>query len=96
MAIVLEEEKKPINWLAVLTVIVIVAFLFTGSYFLFFKKPELIEVVAPKSLEDLNKISQLSFNPETVLNTPTFKLLKQYATPITPPTPGRSNPFKPF
>jgi flagellar basal body-associated protein FliL len=96
MAIVLEEEKKETNWVAVLIVIVIVAVLFAGVYFLFFKKPELIEVVAPKSLEDINKISQVSFNPQTVIEAPVFKLLRQYGTAVTPPTPGRPNPFKPF
>lgn len=96
MAIVLEEEKKRTNWVAILTVAVIVIVLFVGSYFLFFKQPQLIEVVAPKSLQDLGKLSQLSFDPSGVINDPTLKLLRQYGSNISPVTPGRSNPFQPF
>ena len=96
MAITIEQEKKPVNWVAILTTVIIIAVLFVGAYFLFFKKPELIELVAPGTLRDVSKISRLSFDPESVLNSPTFKLLRQYGTSVTIPTPGRSNPFKPF
>ncbi|MCP6720200.1 MAG: hypothetical protein KJI72_02685 [Patescibacteria group bacterium] len=96
MAITIEQEKKPVNWVAILTAVVIVVVLFIGTYFLFFKKPELIEIVTPGTLQDVSKISKLSFDPESVLNSPTFKLLRQYGTGVTVPTPGRSNPFKPF
>lgn len=96
MAIILEEERQPTNWVAVLSALVVIIVLFVGSYFLFFKKPELIEVVAPKKLQDLGNLSKVTFDPESVINDPTFKLLRQYGTQVTLPTPGRSNPFKPF
>lgn len=96
MAIVLEEEKKPVNWVAALTTIIIIVVLFIGAYFLFFKKPELIEVVAPGGLQGVSQISRISFNPEGVLSAPTFKLLRQYGTAQDVPTPGRTNPFRPF
>ncbi|MBI4034268.1 MAG: hypothetical protein HY378_01830 [Candidatus Brennerbacteria bacterium] len=96
MAIVVEEEKKRINWVAILTAIVIVGVLFSGAYVLFFKKPELIEIVAPGGLEGVSEISKLSFNPEGVLNSPTFRLLRQYGTATVTSTPGRVNPFRPF
>ena len=96
MAIVLEEEKRPTNWVAILSVAIVIVVLFAGSYFLFFKKPELIEVVAPKQLQDLGNLSKVTFDPESVINAPTFKLLRQYGTLVTLPTPGRSNPFKPY
>lgn len=96
MAITVEQEKKPINWVAALVTIIIVAVLFIGSYFLFFKKPELIEIVVPGTLQNVSSISRLTVDPEDVLNLPTFKLLRQYGTSVTIPTPGRSNPFKPF
>jgi hypothetical protein len=96
MAIVLEEEKKSVNWIAILTTLIIIVVLFIGSYFLFFKKPELIEVVAPGGLQGVRQISKISFNPEDVLNAPIFKLLRQYGTTPEVPTPGRNNPFRPF
>ena len=96
MAIVVEEEKRETNWVAILTAAIVIVVLFAGSYFLFFKKPELIEIVVPKRLEDLSKISKVTFDPQLVIDAPAFKLLKQYDVPTTLPTPGRNNPFRPF
>ena len=42
MAITVEEDKKPVNWIAVVTTIIVVGVIFLGSYFIFFKKPEII------------------------------------------------------
>jgi len=95
MAIVVE-EKKSVNWIAILTIIIVVAVIFSAAYFLFFKKPELIEVVAPGGLEGVSQISKISFDPESVISAPTFKLLRQYGTTPNPSNPGRENPFKPF
>ncbi len=97
MAILVQETKKETNWVAVLSTIIIILVIFVGAYFLFFKKPELIEVVAPGSLQNVSSISKLSFDPESVLNSPTFKLLRQLPpSTAEPPSPGRSNPFRPF
>ena len=96
MAILVQEDKKGTNWVTVLSTIVIIVVIFVGAYFLFFKKPELIEVVAPGSLQNVSSISKLSFDPGSVLQSPTFKLLRQYGSAVTPPSPGRSNPFRPF
>ena len=96
MAIEFEQDKKKVNWFALLSTAIIVVVLFAGVYYLFFKKPELIEVVAPGSLSDVRNISKISFHPEEVVNSPNFKLLRQYGTDVLVPTPGRSNPFSPF
>lgn len=96
MAITLEQERKPINWLSVLLTLIIVAVLFGGAYVLFFKKPELVEVVVPSKFENIQEISRLTFNPQELLTSPEFKLLKQYGGKISPPAPGRSNPFQPY
>lgn len=96
MAILVEEEKKPTNWAAVASTLVVVVALFVGSYLLFFKKPELLDITTPGSLKDLNSLSKISFNPDDVINAPTFKLLRQFGTNVSTSTAGRSNPFKPF
>ncbi len=96
MAIIIEEEKKAVNWFGIILALVVVGVLFAGGYILFFKKPELIEVVAPGKFQDLSKISQLSFNPQELLDSPQFKALKQFGVDVTVPQPGRSNPFKPY
>jgi len=95
MAVIIDEEKKPVNWLMIGVVGVIVLIVFAAGYYLFFKKPELIETVAPKELDRLNSLSQISFDPASVLNSSAFKALRQYTTPPALPTAGRDNPFEP-
>lgn len=95
MAVIIDEEKKPVNWLTLGVAAVIVIIVFAGGYYLFFKKPQLIETVAPKELDRLNSLSQVSFDPSGVLNSSGFKALRQYTTPSAPPAAGRDNPFEP-
>lgn len=96
MAIIIEEEQKQTNWVNIAIAAVIVVVLFLGAYFLFFKQPQLIEVVTPKQLQEINKLSSVSFDPEAVVSSPIFKSLRQYGAPVTPPqTTGRTNPFAP-
>lgn len=95
MAILVEEEKKPVNWIGIITALFIVVAVFVLAYFLFFKKPEIIDQVTPKSLESINQISKIKFDPEGVVNSPTFNSLKNTAPQIIPrETPGKQNPFK--
>lgn len=96
MAIILEEEKKPVNWMNIAIAGVVVVVIFVGAYFIFFKQPQFIEVVAPTGLREINTISQLSFDPQALVGSPVFKSLKSYATASTPPAvTGRANPFAP-
>lgn len=95
MAIVVE-EKSTINWVAILSVIVVILLLFGGGYYLFFKKPQLIEVVLPANLDPLNQISQITIEPEEVIQSASFKNLRSFSTDLTIPPAGRSNPFRPF
>lgn len=96
MAIILEHEKKQVNWIVVLTVFLALAVIFTGAYFLFFKRPEIIDIAIPKKFDDLNMISRISFNPDDVIQSPAFRSLRQYGTIITQTqTPGKANPFQP-
>ena len=103
MAIIVEEERKPTNWIGIASAAVVVIVLFVGSYYLFFKRPEFIEVVLPGSLQNLTQLSQLSFDPRSIVDPSTgeksakiFRALRQYGADIEAPTPGRSNPFRPF
>ena len=96
MAVIIEEEgKKSFNWALLLAGIVVVVIIFVGGYYLFFKKPQLIEVVSPRELEPIEKISQIEFDPAAVLNSPNFKILRQFAAPAVLPPAGRDNPFSP-
>lgn len=96
MAIIIEEEKRQNNWVGIAVGAVVVVVLFVGAYFLFFKRPQLIEVVTPKQLQEINKISAVSFDPDAVVSSPVFKALRQYGNPVaSPQTAGRANPFAP-
>jgi hypothetical protein len=95
MSIVLEEEQVQKNWFGIITVIVVVAIVFIGSYYLFFKKPELIDVVLPSGLENLNQLSQITaLDPQAVVNSSNFKMLRDFTSPLVLPAAGRSNPFR--
>lgn len=96
MAILVEQEKKPVNWFNVIGIIVLVAVIFAGAYFVFFKKPELIDVVVPGGLSDIKTLSQVQIDPAPVVNSLKQYFTTNYGSSITIPTPGRSNPFVPF
>lgn len=96
MSILIEEEKQSVNWVSVGVTLVIVIFVFFSVYYILFKKPELIEIVSPAPLEELKKITSITFSPDAVLNNPVFRSLKSAAPQPQPPSPGRSNPFLPF
>ncbi|MBI5732497.1 hypothetical protein HY967_00870 [Candidatus Jorgensenbacteria bacterium] len=96
MAIVVQEDKPQVNWVAILTTLLIVISMFVGGYYLFFKKPKTIEVILPKellALEDYYKIKD--FNPKPSIDTLT-KQFKRHATDVPLAPAGRENPFQPF
>ncbi len=94
MAIIVEEERKKINWFSLFAIVVVIGVLFAGVYFLLFQKPELIDVVLPSELQGISNISRLSFDPEGVMNSSAFKSLRRYGGNVqSTQTPGRANPF---
>lgn len=96
MAIEIEQEKKSINWITIVSTIVFVAIIFLGSYYLFFKQPELLsEIGAPPRLQELNQLTKLQqFDPASVVSSPSFAQLKDYSKPLTLPQAGRDDPFR--
>lgn len=96
MAIVLEEEKKPTNWIAIFSAFAILAIIFSIGYYIFFKNPSVIEqTTVPDQLQTLNQLSQANFDPNKVVGSKVFQSLQNFATPLALPPAGRSNPFKP-
>ncbi|MBI5147863.1 MAG: hypothetical protein HZA37_01790 [Parcubacteria group bacterium] len=96
MAIVIAEEKRGLNWMFVAALILFIAIFAGAFYYLFFKAPQLIEVVAPIELKGASELSQLQFNPTALVESPEFKNLRQYISPIVVGELGRTNPFLPF
>lgn len=104
MAILVEEEKKPVNWITILTLAVVIVGLFGGGYYLFFKQPEKIEVVLPGTFKEISTISSSTknFDPTSVLDPASqereakvFALLQNFASALVLPATGKNNPFKP-
>lgn len=96
MAIILEEEKKPVNWFAIVTGAVVALIVLVGGYYLFFKKPELIEVVVPGPLQRIETLSKVPrLDPQAIVNSSNFRSLKDYTSPLPPAVKGRANPFLP-
>jgi len=80
-----------------LEIVIVFGVLLWGAYFVLFQKPELIEIVAPAKLQGISSVSKLSFDPSGVIDSPTFKSLREYAGEV-PRTQveGKENPFEPF
>lgn len=96
MAIIVEEVKPPRNWGLIISVIVLVIVFSVGIYFLFFKKPVLIEMAIPAPAETAQQLSQLKFDPLSIQNNELFKTLRQYSSLPTAGELGRANPFLAF
>ena len=96
MAIQIEQERGPINWVGIGTVAVIAMFMFGGVYFVFFSRPDVfVDVLVPSQLEELEQITRPPFNPQEFADSPEFKNLQDYGPPINAPSAGRENPFIP-
>ncbi len=94
MAILIEEEKKKINWFALLGILIVVGILFAAVYYLFFINPSSIEIIVPHSLKNLEQVDQIKFNPAEILDNPVLRNLSPKAAPITPEPAFNSNPFQ--
>ncbi len=92
----MEQEKKKVNWFNLILVALFIIVLFLVTYFIFFKKPELIDVVAPGSLQSISQISQIQLDPTPVVQTLNKYFTGNYGGTLTIPTPGRTNPFAPY
>lgn len=97
MAIVVEQEKKRINWFALAVVGSVVGIAVIALYFLFFSSVPLIERVAPagEGFETIRTVSRITFEPDRVFGSPAFRVLRPYGTSSEPALPeARSNPFQ--
>ncbi|OGY63093.1 MAG: hypothetical protein A2745_01595 [Candidatus Harrisonbacteria bacterium RIFCSPHIGHO2_01_FULL_44_13] len=93
MAILVSEQKKPINWFAIIFVVILIALVAGGAYYLFFAPTPGIEIIVPPSLQSVTKISQVEFDPAAVVNSRAFKVLRSYTGLPSVGTLGRGNPF---
>ena len=95
MAIIIEEEKRKINWFAAALILLLVTIIGAAIYYLFFASIPLIERVTSPRLQSLQELSSIKLEPEAIINDPRFQILKQYVNPIEIQTNsiGKTNPF---
>ncbi len=94
MAILIEEEKKRINWFALLGIIIVIGILSATAYYLFFVNPSSIDVIIPHRLKTLQNVEQIKFNPAEILDNPVLRSLAPKVAPIIPEPSFNSNPFR--
>ena len=97
MAIVLEGEKKNIDWSFALGTVVVVGIVGASIIYLFFVSPETVQQLTTPEQRTLSEFSKTSFKPEEILNSAAFQDLRTVA-PLTSPTEeevGKVNPFLP-
>jgi len=96
MAIIIEEETNKISIVSILSWLAVLVIIGVAVYYVFFTKPQLVEVAAPPNFKDIDPLAKISLNPEDVVNSQAFQSLKPYVTIGTPEAAGRQNPFLPF
>jgi len=97
MAIIVEEEKKGGGgFIGFLTWIILIAVIAFATYYIFFKKPERVEVIIPANFENISEISAKKLDPEVIQNNPVFRSLESLGTPPSTARVGRANPFLPL
>ncbi|MBI5220801.1 MAG: hypothetical protein HY978_03115 [Candidatus Liptonbacteria bacterium] len=99
MAIVIEEERKPLAGLfALLVWLAILAAVAAAVYYLFFKRPDLIvDIPVPANFRNTQELSQINLSPDSIFKNPTYQALQKdvILTPVASST-GKANPFQPF
>jgi hypothetical protein len=96
MAILVQEQKKGVNWFAIVVTLIIAAVVGLAAYFLFFIAPPGIEIIVPQQLESVIEISKIKFDPTAVINSPAFRSLRSYVGLPSAGQLGRANPFLEF
>lgn len=96
MAIIIEEEKKPIPWTSIIFVLIIVGVIGALSYYLFLAPSPGIEIIAPTALKEASQILSSPLDVPTVINHKVFKILQSIIPPVTVSGLGRENPFSSF
>lgn len=94
MAIVIEEEKKGgVGIMNVITWLVVIGAVVGTVYYVFFKKPDILnQVAAPAAFQNTEQLSKINLKPEDVAQNPKFTSLK-YIPPIVLGQKGKTNPF---
>ncbi len=97
MAIIVEENKKKGSLLNLLVWVIIIGVILFATYYIFFKEPEIIDVVIPQkdAFNNIDSLSKIKLDPEIIKN-PAFEALNSYIDLPEKGRSGRLNPFSSF
>jgi len=95
MAITFEEDKNRVNWIGILTAVIIIGFIGIAVFYLFFSQPAVVEKFIFPNLKTISEFKSVKFNFEDAFSNPAFKNLKSIVDFAFPPDNlvGKSNPF---
>lgn len=101
MAIVVEEERSyQVNWLSIITWIVIGGIVVSALYYVFFKNPTIVEQALPMDIRETQEVAKMRLDPERVFSHEVYRSLSkerfipQVVSSTT--TTRRGNPFLPM
>lgn len=96
MALIIEQNRRSVNWFGIFVFIFLLGVISFGGYFLFFGPTPAIEIIAPIELDAAEKISNIKLDAGKIIESPVLKSFRQYGTAPGVGTLGRQNPFLPL
>ena len=98
MAIIVQQDKEPINWFSVISWAIVIGVIFVSGYYLFFVRPPFVEFVLPIKLVETATLAKIKFDPSFLIESEVFKVLEkgEYGKVVVPSDLGRDNPFLNF
>jgi len=96
MAIIVEEEKNKSNLTSLFGWFIIIVAIAAAGYYLFIASPPPTVITPPAGFSDISAITQITFDPSSVINSSGFTALQQTVAEPTSTGPvaiGRPNPF---
>lgn len=96
MALIIEQNRRRVNWFGVFIFIFLLTVICGGGYFLFFGPTPAIEIIVPVQLDSAERISAVQLDAEAIMKNPVLNNFRDYGTAPGVGSLGRSNPFLPL
>jgi len=96
MAIIVEEGKKGISFLNILTWLIIIAVIIFATYYIFFKQAEVVDVIIPAkdAFGNIDQLSKITLDSGIIQN-PALQALTE-SIQVHSVGHGRLDPFAPM
>lgn len=93
MALIIEQNRRRVNWFGIFVFLFFLIVIFGGGYFLFFGPTPAIEILSPIQLDSAERIAEVKLDAETIMENSVLKNFREYGTAPGVGSLGRSNPF---